>query len=139
MKLPVLCLALGYATCAWSAATTPTDAAAVPEAPLDLAAFAEAVAACQPSNHAGPHPFVKGYTIEHAVTGEEQGSCRYSQSMPGDMRMECALSSAGREGLAEEFRQQAQGKLSGGTSRQPEWTRECEIVDKSGKRSPLGG
>ncbi len=138
MKLPILFLALGCSTAAWSAETPPAEAAPAPVAPLELAAFAEAVAVCQPSNHAGPHPFVKGYTIEHAVTGETEGSCRYTQSMPGDMMMECALSSAGREGLAQEFRLQAKGQMSGGTSSQPEWTRECEIVDKNGKRTPLG-
>ncbi len=138
MKLPILCLTLSCSTLAWSA-TPSSDAAPVASAPLDLAPFAEAVASCRPASHSGPHPFMKGFTIEHTIRGEVDGACGYTQSMPGGMTMECALSDAGREGLAEEFRQQAEGRLSGGTSRQPGWTRECEIVDNAGKRSPMGG
>lgn len=138
MKLPVLCLTLCYSALAWSAGPS-TDAAPVASASLDVAPFADAVASCQPATHSAPHPFVKGFIIEHAIRGEVDGACAYTQSMPGGMRMECALSDAGREGLAEEFREQAKGRMSGGTSRQPGWTRDCEIVDNAGKRSRMGG
>ncbi|HQZ32650.1 MAG TPA: hypothetical protein PLG89_12415 [Arenimonas sp.] len=105
----------------------------------DPAAFAEALEGCIAASHSAPHPFMKGFTIEHAITGEADGACAYSQTMPGDMRMECRLTEAGRSGLAGEFRQQAQGRMSGSTGAQPAWTSECEIVGKDGKRTPLSG
>ena len=75
--------------------------------------------------------------IDHAITGETGGACAYSQTMPGGMRMECKLSVDGRAGLAAEFREQAEGRMSGGTGAQPAWTRECEIVTRDGKRMPM--
>ncbi len=85
------------------------------------------------------HPFMRGFTIVHTITGEAGGGCAYSQTMPGDMRMECQLSESGRSGLAGEFREQAKGRMSGSTSAQPAWTSECEIVGKDGKRTPMSG
>ncbi len=105
----------------------------------DAAAFAEALEACTVASHSGPHPFMKGFTIEHAITGEADDACLYSQTMPGEMRMECRLSGSGRSGLAHEFREQAQGRMSGSKGTQPAWTSECEIVTKDGKRSPMSG
>ncbi len=104
----------------------------------DADSFAEALEACMPSSHAAPHPFMKGFVIQHVIAGEKDDACVYSQTMPGDMRMECRLSEAGRGGLAGEFREQAQGRMSGGTGEQPAWTSECEIVGKDGKRTPMG-
>jgi hypothetical protein len=100
-------------------------------------AFAEALIGCTVATHQGPHPFVKGFTIEHAIAGETDGRCDYRQTMPGEMRMECRLSADGRAGLAAEFRDQAEGRMSGGTGTQPAWTGECEIVTKDGKRMPM--
>ncbi|HBD20028.1 MAG TPA: hypothetical protein DC063_08050 [Arenimonas sp.] len=101
-------------------------------------AFAEAVEACRAASHQGPHPFMKGFTIDHVVAGEQDGACAYSQTMPGEMRMECKLSKQGRAGLATEFHALAEGRMSGSTSAQPAWTRECEILTKDGKRLPMG-
>ena len=117
------------------------DPAPGAEAPAiaDAAGFADALDGCIASTHSGPHPFMKGFIIEHTITGEADGACGYSQTMPGDMRMECRLSQAGRGGLAGEFREQAQGRMSGSTGAQPAWTGECEIVTKDGKRSPMSG
>jgi len=100
-------------------------------------AFAEALVGCRPARHEGPHPFVKGFEIEHQVTGESGGVCAYTQSMPGGMTMDCKLSVEGRAALAAEFREMAEGRMSGGTSSQPSWTRECEIVTQDGKRMPM--
>lgn len=105
----------------------------------DPAAFAEAVAACTPASRSEPHPFVKGFEITHAVTGETDGRCDYSQTMPGGMHMACRLGEEGRAGLAEEFREQAAGRMSGGTGQQKAWTRDCELVTADGKRTPMGG
>lgn len=113
------------------------DPATAPAA--DPAAFAVALEACTAARHAAPHPFMKGFEIEHTIAGERDGACAYSQTMPGGMRMECRLSDAGRSGLATEFREQAAGRMSGGTGKQPAWTAECEIVTKDGARSPMGG
>lgn len=101
-------------------------------------AFAEAVEACRAASHQGPHPFMKGFTIDHVVAGEQDGACAYSQTMPGEMRMECKLSKEGRAGLAAEFHALAEGRMSGSTSAQPAWTGECEIITKDGKRLPMG-
>ena len=123
---------------AWLA--VPALAAASPAAEIaGPAAFADALEACTASTHSAPHPFMKGFVIRHSITGEQDGACAYSQTMPGDMRMECRLSDAGRNGLAGEFREQAQGRMSGGTGQQPAWTGECDIVAKDGKRTPMSG
>lgn len=100
-------------------------------------AFAQALIGCTAATHEGPHPFVRGFTIEHAITGETDGLCAYRQTMPGGMHMECRLSVDGRAGLAAEFREQAEGRMGGGTGAQPAWTRECEIVTRDGKRMPM--
>lgn len=101
-------------------------------------AFADSVAACEAASHQQPHPFVRDFTIEHAVTGEADGRCGYTQSMPGGMRMECALSEAGREGLAADFREMAEGRMSGSTNTEKPWADECEIVTADGKRLKIG-
>ena len=128
-------LALVVALPAGAAASSEPTPVAIP----DPAGFASALEACSLATHAGPHPFMKGFVIEHAITGTRDGTCAYSQTMPGGMRMECQLSEAGRAGLAAEFREQAAGRMSGSTSNPPAWTGECEIVGKDGKRTPMGG
>lgn len=100
-------------------------------------AFAEALVGCRVASHQGPHPFVKGFVVDHVIAGEIAGSCAYSQTMPGQMRMECKLSIDGRAALAAEFRELAEGRMSGGTGSLPAWSRECEIVTKDGKRMPM--
>jgi hypothetical protein len=141
------CLALGLAF--GSAGATPPAAPSEPAASAEPGvtgdaapgagerAFAEALVGCRVASHQGPHPFVKGFVIEHAIAGEADGACAYSQTMPGQMRMECKLSADGRAGLAAEFREQAEGRMSGGTGAQPAWTHECEIVTRDGKRMPM--
>ena len=44
-----------------------------PDAPAltDPAAFAEALESCTVATHSAPHPFMKSFTIEHAITGGE--------------------------------------------------------------------
>lgn len=101
-------------------------------------AFADRVEACEAATHQSPHPFVRGFTIEHSVSGLDGDACGYRQSMPGGMHMECRLSESGRAGLAREFREMAQGRMSGSTGEQDAWTRECEIVTADGKRLPVG-
>ena len=73
----------------------------------------------------------------HTITAETEGKCGYSQTMPGAMTMDCKLSTQGRAALATEFRELAEGRMSGGTGAQPSWTRECEIVTQDGKRMPM--
>jgi hypothetical protein len=146
MKLFV-CIALGLATVAAIAASPepPADTPAGPPAgPVEDSkpgaadrAFAEALVGCRPTRHQGPHPFVKGFVIEHQISGESGAACAYTQTMPGGMTMDCKLSSDGRAALAGEFREMAEGRMSGGTGSQPSWTRECEIVTRDGKRMPM--
>lgn len=112
--------------------------AAASEAGAGDRAFADKVQACEAATHQSPHPLVRGFTIDHAVTGEADGLCGYRQSMPGGMHMECALSEDGRAGLAHEFREMAEGRMSGSTKAQVAWTSECEIVTADGKRMKLG-
>lgn len=131
MKPALLVIAIVLAIPAGAAETAPAEIA-------DPAAFADALDGCAPSTHAAPHPFMKGFVIQHAIAGEKDGACAYSQTMPGDMRMECGLTEAGRRDLAAEFREQAQGRMSGGTGKQPAWTAECDVVAKNGKRTPMG-
>lgn len=138
LLLPVSAAASQPAAAPAPAAEPAAQPAAVP-ALADPAAFADALAACTAATHQAPHPFMKSFTIEHAITGESDGHCAYSQTMPGEMHMACRLTADGRAGLAEEFREQARGRMSGSTKSQPAWTRECEIVTKDGKRTPMGG
>lgn len=116
------------------------DSAAPADAPASGAAdraFAEALVGCQAATHQGPHPFVSGFVIDHTIVGEVDGKCSYTQTMPGSMTMDCKLSEEGRASLATEFRDLAEGRMSGGTGSQPSWSRECEIVTKDGKRMPM--
>ena len=114
--------------------------AAAPPADVDPGsrAFAAKVEACEVARHQSPHPLVPGFTIEHAVHGQTEGRCIYSQTMPAGMRLECALGEEGRAGLAHEFREMAQGRMSGSTGEQAAWTRECGIILPDGKRLPVG-
>ena len=122
------------------AAETAPAAEAEPAAPASgPLAFAEALDACTAAQFEAPHPFMRGFTIQHKLIGPRDGSCQYTQSMPGDMTMECALSDEGKKALGDEFRAQAEGRMSGSTAKQPVWTSDCEIVAKDGKRTPLQG
>lgn len=131
MKIPTACIAL---LCA-----VPVAAAEESAPPLDALGFAKALDACTVATHESPHPFVRGFTIQHRIVAATTAGCEYTQSMPGGMHMTCLLSEAGRAGLADEMRRQADGKLSGSTSRSPAWSAECEIVTKDGKRMPMKG
>lgn len=138
MKPALILFALVLAAPALASEPTPAATAAAP-AITDPAGFADALEGCTAATHSAPHPFMPSFTIEHTITGEAGGGCAYSQTMPGEMRMECRLSESGRSGLAGEFREQAQGRMSGSTGAQPAWTSECEIVGKDGKRTPMSG
>ena len=113
------------------------DAAAEPDPAAAHLAFAAALEACVPASHRSPHPFVRNFVIEHQISGIDGETCGYSQTMPGDMRMECKLDQAGRVGLAAEFRELAEGRMSGGTGEQPAWTGGCDVVTADGKRMKL--
>ena len=102
-----------------------------------VADFAAALEACVPASHRSPHPFVRDFVIEHEISGLDGESCGYSQTMPGNMHMACKLDQPGRVGLAAEFRELAEGRMSGGTGEQPGWTSGCEVVTADGKRMKL--
>lgn len=112
--------------------------AQAPPADAVTAAFASSLRACTAAGHSTPHPFVRGFTSEHRIEGERDGACRYRQTMPGDMRMECALSANGREALAVDMDAMAAGRMQGSTASPPSWAKECEIVTADGKRMPFG-
>jgi hypothetical protein len=139
MKAALFSFALVLAAPVYAAAPAAPAATEAAAPTTDAAGFADALEACTAATHAAPHPFMKGFVIEHAIAGELDGACAYSQTMPGGMRMECKLSEAGRSGMAGDYREQAAGRMSGSTGSQPAWTSECEIVTKDGQRSPMGG
>lgn len=128
-------LAVALAPAANAAAPGPD---APPADPAALA-FADALRACTAATHDSPHPFVRGFTSAHVVVGEREGRCAYTQTMPGGMVMECAFDAAHRADMADQIAGAAAGNLSGGTSRQPAWAGDCEIVTADGKRMPFGG
>lgn len=132
--LPALALASPTQTPA--AQAPPAESAAADPAAANLA-FAAALEACVPASHQSPHPFVRDFVIEHRLSGMDEDHCGYSQTMPGDMRMECKLDEPARVGLAAEFRELAEGRMSGGTGEQPAWTGSCEVVTADGKRMKL--
>lgn len=102
-------------------------------------AFADALRACTPARHGTPHPFVRGFTSEHVVVGEDAGACAYTQSMPGGMSMACAFTEANRVAMAAEIAAAAGGRMSGGTGSRPAWAADCAIVTADGERTPFGG
>lgn len=105
----------------------------------DPAAFGQALAACAPASISMPHPLMAGFETAHRIEGERDGLCRYTQTMPGDMHMECGFSEAGRKAYATEFEKLATGRLSGSSKEKPAWADACEIVMKDGKRLPAFG
>ena len=136
----VLLPSLAFAGPAQTPATqAPPAAASAPAADPAAAnlAFAAALEACVPASHQSPHPFMRDFVIEHSISGMDDQLCGYSQTMPGDMRMECKLDEPGRVGLAAEFRELAEGRMSGGTGEQPAWTGGCEVITADGKRMKL--
>jgi len=119
----------------------PLAAAQDPPAPgEDPAAFADALAACEPAALRIPHPLVRPFFVVHTVHGEKDGRCRYDQTMPGDMTMECAFTPEGRKAMVEEIRKLAGDAILQGSTKgpQPAWTKDCEIVTKDGTRTPFG-
>jgi len=124
-------------TAALIAQTPPATQEPKPGTPAEIEAFGTALETCTAAAVATPHPFMRSFTIEHTVTKEEAGKCDYRQTMPGNMKMICALSEDGRKGLAAEMRTMASGSMSGSTSAAPpQWMTECEIETASGQRSP---
>lgn len=102
-------------------------------------AFADALEACTGASHQTPHPFVRGFTAEHRITGEVDGRCGYEQTMPGNMRMACGFSAEGRKAMAAEFRARAEGRMSGSTAETKAWQHECTIHTADGKQLPMAG
>lgn len=114
-------------------------APAVGDVATGPAAFATDLSACSPAAFNSPHPLVPGFEAAHLIEGERAGACRYTQTMPGDMHMECGFTEAGREAYAAEFEKMAAGQMSGSTQDKPTWADDCEIVMKDGKRLPAFG
>ncbi|HXE80411.1 MAG TPA: hypothetical protein VNK41_06650 [Vicinamibacterales bacterium] len=111
-----------------------------PPAKEDPSAFADALNACEPATFKMPHPLIRPFFIVHTVHGPKEGRCRYDQTMPGDMTMECAFDEEGRKLMAEEIRKMARGEITHGSTKgpQPAWTKQCEVVTKDGQRMPFG-
>ncbi len=105
----------------------------------DPEAFGHAIAACAPASLGMHHPLIPSFETEHRIEGEHEGLCHYTQTMPGDMRMECDFSEAGRKAFAAEFEKLAAGQVGGSSNDKPAWADECEIVMKNGKRLPAFG
>lgn len=136
--------ALGFVLAASLSVVVAAQQPSAPAAPAlstpdQITAFASSLDACKPGKATTPHLLMKSFVIEHTVVGETNGACTYSQTMPGNMKMECSFSAAGRKAMAAELRNMATGgSMRGGTSQaQPEWAKECEIVTASGSRSPM--
>ncbi len=105
----------------------------------DATAFAAALETCDSASFRHPHPLMHGFESAHAIDGMREGSCHYTQSMPGGMRMECAFDATQRSAFAAEFLAMAAGRLQGGSGETKSWQSACEIVTGDGKRMPLGG
>lgn len=109
-----------------------------PSSPADTEAFIAALDACTPSTVNTPHPLMRAFVVEHTVSGEKEGKCDYTQTMPGKMTMVCRLSADGRKVLAAELKVMTSGgQMRGGTNTPgPQWMKECEIELPSGSRIP---
>ena len=120
-------------------AATGIAAAQTLSTPAEVEAFATSLGSCTAAKAATPHPLMPSFVIEHAIDGEKEGACAYSQTMPGKMKMLCALSADGRKSLAADLRTLATGgPMKGSTSAPgPAWTKECEIEMPDGKRIPV--
>jgi hypothetical protein len=123
-----------------AAINLPVAAASQKAAPpaIDVEPFAAALEECKPATQEMPHPLMPNVMIKHTVTGEKDGKCAYTQSMPGNMSMECAFTPETRKGMADQLRWMAKdSRVSGSTKApMPEWMKECEIVMPSGQRVP---
>lgn len=106
--------------------------------PAEVEAFAAALESCTAAKAATPHPLMRSFVIEHAIDGEKDKACAYSQTMPGKMKMFCAFSAEGRKGFAADLRTMAEGgPMKGSTAAAgPAWMKECEIEMPDGKRIP---
>ncbi len=115
----------------------PTAAQAL-SSPAEVGTFASSLETCTAASARTPHLLMPAFVVEHTVEGEKAGTCAYSQTMPGNMTMTCALSQAGRTALAAELKTMATGgSLKGGTSMTaPAWFKECEILLPNGNRIP---
>jgi len=107
---------------------------------VEVDAFAKSLEACAPGAISTPHPLMKSFIVEHQISGATKDRCAYSQTMPGRMKMICALSGDGRKALGTDLRAMAAGSsLKGSTSGPaPVWMKECEIEMPDGKRIPAG-
>jgi hypothetical protein len=105
---------------------------------IDVEPFAAALEECKPATQEMPHPLMPNVTIKHTVIGEKDGKCAYTQSMPGNMAMECAFTPETRKGMADQLRWMAKDSHVSGSTKAPltGWMKECEIVMPSGQRVP---
>ena len=122
-----------------------TAVIASPAAATDrFAAAAEsligALDTCTPVTVETPHLLVRDYDVVHIVDGmSEGGLCLYTQTMPGDMLMDCALTVDGRQAFIDEWvdlleTASGNGSLTISTSDpSPAWAGECEIVLPNGQ------
>lgn len=99
--------------------------------------FATRLQTCEPASFGHPHPLMRGFRTTHTIVGLRDGACRYAQTVPGGMNMECAFSDAGRNAFVGEFEAMAAGQLRTSSGDAKVWQDECELVMPDGKRKPL--
>ena len=80
--------------------------------PTGCLALAAAMPGCTPGVCRQPHPFVEDFEIEHRIRGEDDGACVYAQTRPGNVEVECRLTSDGREAQAEILDEIGRGVVS---------------------------
>ena len=110
-----------------------------PSSPAEISTFVEALQTCTPARAATPHPLMRGFIVEHTITGPAAERCDYRQTMPGKMAMVCAFSPEGRKAMASELSVYAKGGTVAGStsSAKAGWSRECLLELPDGKRQPM--
>lgn len=110
-----------------------------PSGTAEIAAFVEAIGTCTEAKAATPHPLMKSFTVEHTISGLQEAGCGYTQTMPGNMKIVCALSPEGRKALASEMSVYVKGGTIAGSTAAPlpTWWRECQLETADGKRSQM--
>jgi hypothetical protein len=124
--------------CVWTFAAATVVAQKAPAPAIDIEPFAAALEECKPATQEMPHPLMANVTIKHTIVGEKNGKCAYTQSMPGNMSMECAFAPESRKSVADSLRWMVKDSRVSGSTKAPvaDWMKECEIVMPSGQRVP---
>ncbi len=89
--------------------------------------FPQKITACQPYSCQLQHPLVPDSISQKKIVGKSGDRCRYEESMPNGVKMQCQFKEASLKIVAEEWRKFLSGAKASNTSFNPMKTGECKI------------